>query len=202
MKKTYKLICLAIICFVSNAVLAQSPTKWTKEAAHKWVNSGEWRNGVKLKVYAGIDEVEFAKQYHSNKAIWDKAFAFIHNTNLDTLKPGKHVIDGENVYANVTDGPNKDLDKTSYESHRNYIDLQYVIRGKEKIGVTSPSAVTVTQTYDAASDMLHYTGDGTFYTAEPDTFFLFFPNNAHRPSIKVDGYDKVKKLVIKIRVAN
>lgn len=191
-----------MIFFVGTTVLAQPPTKWTKEAAHKWVSSGEWRNGVKLKVYAGIDEVEFAKQYHSNKALWDKAFAYLHNTDLNKLETGKHLIDGENLFANVTDGPNKDFDKTSYESHRDYIDLQYVVSGKERIGVSTPSSLKETHAYDTASDMWHYTGDGTFYNADPSVFFLFFPKNAHRPSIKVDGSDKVKKVVLKIRVAN
>jgi YhcH/YjgK/YiaL family protein len=42
---------------------------------------------------------------------------------------------------------------------------------------------------------------GKFYTAKPGTFFLFFPQDVHRPNIKVKGYDLVKKLVIKIRMA-
>ncbi len=35
--------------------------------------------------------------------------------------------------------------------------------------------------------------------AEPGTFFIFTPEDAHRPGIKVDGFDTLKKVVIKVR---
>jgi len=31
--------------------------------------------------------------------------------------------------------------------------------------------------------------------------YIFYPNDAHRPSIKVDGYETIKKVVIKVRYA-
>jgi beta-galactosidase beta subunit len=40
-----------------------------------------------------------------------------------------------------------------------------------------------------------------FIFRAPGTFFLFFPTDAHRPGIKVEGNDVVKKLVIKIHLA-
>ena len=63
------------------------------------------------------------------------------------------------------------------------------------------NAATVTKPYDAARDAANYTASGTSYIAEPGTFFLFFPQDAHRPNIIVPGYDIIKKLVIKIKVA-
>ena len=195
----YKLICLLIICLFSSTVFAQTKVL-TEKAASEWVKKGEWRHGFKPKVYAGMDNVEFAKQYQANKAWWDKAFTFLAHTNLDTLSVGKHPIDGENVFATVTEAPDKDMDKTAWESHRKYIDLQYVIKGKEKIGMAPLSTTTVTKPYNETSDGANYTAEGTFYMADPNVFFLFFPQNAHRPSVKVDD-SAVKKIVIKIKVA-
>jgi biofilm protein TabA len=75
-----------------------------------------------------------------------------------------------------------------------------VIAGKVKIGVSPVSNSTLTEPYDAAKDVANYTAEGKYYTATPEEFFLFFPQNAHRPDIKVDGFDtSFKKLVIKIR---
>jgi biofilm protein TabA len=85
------------------------------------------------------------------------------------------------------------LDKAGWESHKKYIDLQYVIRGKEQIAVSPIDKATVTKPYDETKDVANYTAEGTFYTAEPGTFFLFFPQDVHRPNIKVAGYDMVKK---------
>jgi biofilm protein TabA len=168
-------------------------------AAEKWIKSNAWKNGLKLNVHPSTDTNEFYSQYRRNKAAWDKAFQFLRSTNLDTLSVGKHLIDGDNVYASVTEAPSKDLDKARWESHKQYIDLQYVIKGKEQIGVSPIDKATVTKPYDEAKDVANYTADGTYYTAEPGTFFLFFPQEVHRPNIKIDGFDVVKKIVIKIK---
>ncbi|MDB5029382.1 YhcH/YjgK/YiaL family protein [Mucilaginibacter sp.] len=199
----YKLMVLIMICFISKTTIAQTTDNWTEKSAKEWVDKGEWRNGFKTKLYAGIDNVEFAKQYHKNKAAWDKAFAFINNTKLDTLSPGKHLIDGDNVFATITDANTKEYDKTMWESHRKYIDLHLMIRGKERIGVMNPATAVVTDPYDEAKDIAHYDANtkGNYYIADPETLMIFFPQNSHRPVIHVDGYDKVKKLVIKIKVA-
>ena len=203
-KLVYRLV-IAAIGFVTmeNSATAQQKTNndVSHAAAAKWVKSGSWKNGLQLNLHQSVNAEEFYKQYHSNKAVWDKAFRFLKETNLDTLSAGKHAIDGDNAYASVTEGPSKQLDKTAWESHKKYIDLQYVIKGKEQIDVVNVNAATVTKPYDAVRDAANYTANGTAYIAEPGTFFLFFPQDAHRPNIIVPGYDVVKKLVIKIKVA-
>jgi YhcH/YjgK/YiaL family protein len=189
---------------ISIRILAQQAgsNDWTEKSAKKWVKSREWSNGLSLKVSPTVNNVEFAKQYHANKEYWDKAFSFIHDKNLKELAPGKYVIDGDNVFATITEAPSKEFEKSAWESHRKYIDLQYVITGKEKIGVSPLAESTVTNPYDETKDGANYNATGKFFVATPEEFFLFFPNDVHRPNIKVEGFDTVKKLVIKIRYAN
>jgi biofilm protein TabA len=197
----YKKVLLLLI-FLSFSVMAMAQdTSWTEKSAAKWLHKKEWKNGIKLNVYTDVNKVEFARQYSKNKTVWLKVFAFLRDSDLTILKPGKYPIDGDNAYASITEAPSKEFDKTAWESHRKYIDLQYIIKGKEKIGVAPVSAATVIKPYNEKADGANYTTDGQFYIAEPGTFYLFFPQDAHRPSIKVDGYDTVKKLVIKIKVA-
>jgi len=190
---------LAAFIGLSSSVLGQD-TAWTKKTAEKWLESNQWKNGLKLKPHASINKVTFAEQYHKNKAEWDKAFAFLRDSDMEKMKPGKYTIDGTDVYATITEGPEKTFEQSAWESHRKYIDLQYVIKGKEKIGVAPLAGATVTQAYDEKADIAHYTSEGQFYIGDPTVFFLFFPADAHRPNIHVDGYDVVKKLVIKIKV--
>ena len=191
----FSLMSLSIFSQVSNS------ETWTKEKSIHWMKTGAWKNNLHAKAHGSVNPEEFAWQYHNNQALWDKAFAFLNRKDLDTLSPGTYPIDGENVYAIISQYVPKDLDKTKWESHRKYIDLHYVIRGKEKIGVAPVSRAKVTKAYDETKDIAHYESPGKYYTAEPGTFFLFFPQEAHRPGIKADGSDQVKKLVIKIRVA-
>jgi YhcH/YjgK/YiaL family protein len=151
--------------------------------------------------HSSIDKVQFAKQYHLNQAAWDKAFAYLKNTDLKTLNNGRHVIDGNTIYAIVTEASSKDYDKTAFESHRKYIDLQYVIIGDENMAKTPVTSVTVNKPYDEAADIAFYAGDGKIYSVPAGTFMLFFPTEAHRPNITPGGNKVVKKIVIKIKVA-
>lgn len=173
----------------------------SSKAVAGWFNKGDWKQGLKIKPHPSVNQAAFYEQYLANKTIWDKSFEFIRTHNLDSLAPGKYPIDGDNAYASITLAPSRTPDKANWESHNNYIDLQYVIKGKEQIAVAPVSLATVTKPYDAAKDVANYTADGKYYLAEPGTFFLFFPQDAHRPNMLVDGYETVKKIVIKIKVA-
>lgn len=191
------MIAALLIC---NTAWSQTMDKAGVKTANRWVKKGDWRNGLKMKPHPSINNVEFARQYHLNKAVWDKVFDYLKTTNLDTVKPGKYPIDGDNAFATITDAPSKEFEKSAWESHRKYIDLQYLITGKEKIGVAALADATVTNPYDEKKDVANYNVEGKFYIASPEYFFLFFPENLHRPNILVDGYPRVKKLVIKIMV--
>jgi len=196
-----KLLLFIMLIDLTSAAIAQDTTsnKWNEKTAAKWLRKNEWKNGLDLKVHPSLNKISFAQQYHKNKAEWDKTFAFLRDNDLADLKPGTYKIDGDNVYAIITEAPSKEFDKSAWESHRKYIDLHYIIRGKELIGIADASKASITKPY--SFDATNYEADGTFYEAGPDTFFLMFPNDAHKANIKAEGYDVVKKLVIKIQVA-
>jgi biofilm protein TabA len=176
-----------------------SSNDWSGHKARKWFKKKEWLNGLDITPHSSIDKAQFAKQYHLNQAAWDKAFAYLKNTDLTTLTNGRHVIDGSTVYAIVTEAPSKDYDKTAFESHQKYIDLQYVITGEEKMAKAPLAAVAVNKPYDEAADIAFYTGEGKLYTVPAGTFMLFFPTEAHRPNITPGGNKVVKKIVIKVK---
>jgi YhcH/YjgK/YiaL family protein len=123
---------------------------------------------------------------------------------LDNIARGIYPVDGDNVFVSVTADSSKDFDKTNWESHRKYIDIQYVIHGEELIGVYPIAKATITKEYekrDAANYKANYKANGKLYSAIPGTFFIFFPSDAHRPNITPGGNKIVKKVVIKIRAA-
>ena len=163
----------------------------------KWAKKKEWANGLQLDLHPTVNTTEFYKAYHTHPQLWAAAFEFLKTHNLDEIKPGKYPIIGDDVFASVTENPSADSANVKWESHRIYTDLQYIIKGKEIIGIADASKATITIPYKV--DVMNYTAEGKYYTTEPGKFFLFFPNDAHRPTIKVPGYDVVKKIVIKIK---
>lgn len=181
---------------------AQTDTAWTKKKAMEWFNGRTWMKGVKPKPSASIDKLEFARQYQANRTAWEKTFAFLASTRPDTLQPGKYIIDGDDAYADVTDNPSTPLAEAKWHSHRKYCDIQLVLVGKEKVGVAPVAgAKVVTPFNDEKGDAQFYNQDtkGAYYIMTPDTFYIFFPTDAHRPFIKVDGADKVKRIRIKVK---
>ena len=198
--KQFFLVAIMLFSFGFSTLSAQSTTSnWSTHKAKKWFKKKEWLNGLAITPHSSIDKLQFAKQYQLNKAVWDKAFAYLKTTDLKTLANGRHVIDGENVYGIVTQAPTKDYDKTAFESHRKYIDLQYVITGEEKMAKAPVTSVTVSKPYEAAADIAYYSGEGKIYTVPAASFMLFFPTEAHRPNITPGGNKVVKKIVIKIK---
>jgi biofilm protein TabA len=200
----YKSLCLLIVFLIISGLCHAQGTQTTRaeKTANKWLKEGIWLNGLKMGIRKPLNVIEFAKQYHANKAVWDKAIAFLRDRNLELIAAGRYVIDGDNAYAMITEAPAKNIDSVKWEGHQNYIDLHYVIKGKEQIGVAAIDKATITMPYDAAKDVANYDATGKYYSATPDSFFLFFPTDAHRPGIKADHRNVVvKKLVIKIKVA-
>jgi len=197
--KTLKIATLLFLFSAAITVNAQTDSAAKIKAANKWVKSHEWAKDLKIKPDPSINSVEFKKQYESDKALWDKVFLFLGDSKLSTMAPGKYPIDGDNAYAMISTGPPKKLEDVKWESHKKYIDLHYVISGKVKLGMAPVAKATVTESYSESRDAANYTVDGKFLTATPKEFFLFFPQDAHRPDIKTDGTDSLKKLVIKIK---
>ena len=203
-KNIKRFLCIAVLLFsfgIGTLSAKSNNNDWSGKKAKKWFKKKEWLNDLSAKPHSSIDKEQFAKQYHLNQSAWDKAFAYLKSTDLTTLSNGRHVIDGTNVYAIVTEAPTKDYDKTAYESHQKYIDLQYVITGEEKMAKAPLASVVVNKPYDEKADIAFYTGEGKTYTVPAGTFMLFFPTDAHRPNITPGGNKVVKKIVIKINVA-
>lgn len=168
----------------------------------EWFEKKEWLNGLNIIPDGSINRKEFAISYFKNKDRWDKAFAFLKNTDLPKLEVKRYDIDGDNLYASVMEYVTKNEEDAKYEAHRKYIDIQYVISGAEVMGVAPLSALKeVTEPYDGSKDVGFMTvNDAKLYNATPDRFFIFFPSDIHRPGVKVNQNSQVKKIVVKVRV--
>lgn len=168
-----------------------------------WYKSRPSTNNLNLTPSSSINQQEFFRQYQKNPKYWNEAFEFLNTKDLMNMKPGKYVIDSGNVIADISEGPTKDIKDVQWEAHRVFNDLQYIIQGKAKMGVASvdDDDAVVTVPYSSDADIMHFKNDGgEYYDADPGTFFIFSPQEMHRPAIRVPGSNKVKKVVIKVRV--
>jgi YhcH/YjgK/YiaL family protein len=178
------------------------PASWSSAKIDKWFEKGEWLNGWTAIPDGSINRKEFATAYFKNKERWDKAFTYLKTTDLANLEVKRTEIDGINIYAPVTEYLTKNRGDVNFEAHRKYIDIQYVIKGEEMIGV-APMAMkdSVVVPYDETKDIEFLTvKEGSELKATPERFFLFFPSDIHRPSLTVNENSQVKKIVVKVKI--
>ena len=146
------------------------------------------------------DKLINAKNYYNLSNNMQKGLAWLENTDLNNIEDGKYEIDGDNVYASVQTYETKENAK--YESHRKYIDIQCMIKGKEKIGVTDLSNCKTCIEYDSDRDLEFYdiNCNEEYLNLNENDFLIFYPQDAHKPSISIEKPSKVKKVVVKVAV--
>jgi YhcH/YjgK/YiaL family protein len=181
---------------------SSDPANWSTQKIDEWFEKSEWLNGWNNTPDGSINRKEFALSYFKNKDRWDKAFSFLKSNDLSKLEIKRYEIDGDNLYALVSDYLTKNEEDAKFEAHKKYIDIQYVITGTEQISVAPVSMKKdVITPYDPAKDIEFMTvNQSNNYKAAPDRFFIFFPSDLHRPSVKIGENSQVKKIVVKVKV--
>ena len=111
---------------------------------------------------------------------------------------GKYEIDGKNLYAMVQEYVGKEPHE-KFEAHKKYIDIQYIISGREIMESTALNMCGQMSDYNEVKDVQYYTCHGlkTKIQAGEGDFAIFYPEDVHKPGIKMDD-SIIKKVVVKI----
>ena len=115
-------------------------------------------------------------------------------------EPGIYEIQGEEIFVNVHGYDTLPRTECRFESHRQYVDVQYCIEGGEFIDWQLASRLEPDGEFDAAHDLQFYRHQEgmTSLHMTPGDFSIFFPEDAHRPKVR-DGVNRsVRKLVVKV----
>ena len=130
---------------------------------------------------------------------FEAAFCALKKLVADNAEVGKYEIDGQNIYAMVQEYQTKPLAEKKFEIHKNYIDIQYIVSGKEVMGNESLDKLTPMNEYKP--DVQHvYMNDGydRIFLSDGE-FAIFFPKEPHAPGVAVDDKPSaVKKIVVKV----
>jgi YhcH/YjgK/YiaL family protein len=146
-----------------------------------------------------IDSFLGLERYYSLHPKFEKAFNFLRQQPLEQLAEGRHTIDGDDVYAQVTEKRGKTLEQAKLEVHDSYIDIQILVKGMESMGWRDRRYCSDVHTpYDAVKDITLYKEmPDVFFMLAPENLAIFFPYDAHAPMIS-DGI--VRKIVVKVKL--
>jgi YhcH/YjgK/YiaL family protein len=197
--KVFPVLVISILLTGIGSFTWSCNTSENKMKDTQWFSKGEWLNGLQLNAHSSTNQKEFERLYKENPGLWDKAFEWLRENNLDSIEPGTYIIEEGNLRVIVSEAAAPELEAVRWEAHKYFSDIQYIVKGKTLMGVAPVSEATVTEAYDSGNDIGFFDTEGEYYTAEPGTFFIFTPEDAHRPGIKVEGFDTVKKVVVKVR---
>ncbi len=198
-----KIILIITVVFISCNLFGQkpNPAKWADEEVKSWYEKKEWANGCPYELDSCISIRKFAVNYFKYQKEWDEALSFFRNNDLQNLELKRYEIDGDKVFANVSDALTRNYEETNCEFHLKVIDIQFAVRGTEGFGVSAQVGAEIVKAYDFEKDvMLIKPAKETIIASNPTRFFVFFPGDPHRPNVTV-GSDKsqVKKVVVKIK---
>ncbi len=145
------------------------------------------------------DRLENAHKYYALHPSFAKAFAILQNPDLAKLEHGKHVIDGDKIYASIGINKGRQKNEALLEAHRKYIDIQYVIEGYDEMGWSNVDDCRMIATpYKPDGDIEFFADKPALYKkVQAGQFAIFFPEDAHAPVIS-DG--DILKVVIKVAV--
>lgn len=150
------------------------------------------------------DKISNWQNYFPKNETWKKVFAFVKTCSADT-EHGRHAIAGEDAYASVFSYDTKPPKEGVYEAHRKHIDIQILLKGRELVYVTDVDGLSVKTEYNAEKDCALFNDPEGLPGVTPLTkgfFAVFFPNDAHRPSLNYGpSAENVKKMVVKINAA-
>lgn len=133
---------------------------------------------------------------------FDLALAYLEKTDFTGLPAGKYAIDGGAVFALMQEPLTAERSRCRWESHERYIDIQYLVAGREQIGFQNAGVLSVAEPYDAGRDIAFYkdNGKGVFIPLTPGTFAVCFPHDAHMPLVCMENPGQVRKVVVKIKM--
>ena len=152
-----------------------------------------------------FDQLRHAPFYHRLHPAFAEAFAYLEA--FDPAVPdGNYPLAG-GCEARVMSYATEPASQKRWESHRRFIDIQFVVSGREAMQVADIGALVHPTAYDEALDVLFYERaqrpEAMGVSVVPvgaGEFTVFFPTDGHRPGIAIDAPADVRKIVIKVPV--
>ena len=153
-----------------------------------------------------LDNIKNAKNYYCLNNGFKKAFEFLVNNDLKNFEDGKYEIDSDNIFLNVQTLTLKPKEELKWEAHKKYIDIQFIIKNRERMGVYDKSEFDkIEKEYDENKDVIFYQNENknyNFVNLKENDFIIFYPQDVHAPMLRVknDKEEKVKKVIVKIKI--
>lgn len=146
-----------------------------------------------------FDQLQSAGLYRGLDPRLSRGLELLADGQICQRAEGRYELDGPRLVAIVQQYMTKPLAQAAFETHQRYTDIQYVVSGSELMGYGPVAEMTVREAYNPQRDVAFHDGTGRgFVRADAGTFAIFYPHEAHAPSLAVDQPALVRKVVLKV----
>ena len=153
----------------------------------------------------------FGKVNDVKKQITNKYFQIAFNYLENNSNDFTNIKENECVKKELSDDmfilkqiyKTKNRSDCFFESHKKYIDIQFMSKGEEYMDVTDISSLKQLNEYDEKTDFIKYEGKEENISKlliRQNELAIFYPSDAHQPCIKTEKEEIIYKVVIKIPV--
>ena len=118
---------------------------------------------------------------------------------LESYEPRTVALSGANKIL-VQQGTTKAAEGQLLEAHREFLDIQYIVKGKEVVGWAPVDTLTPADEFNTAKDKGMYAGQCDFLDIRAGYCYVVFPEDAHMPGSHLDKPQDYVKLVVKLAV--
>lgn len=145
-----------------------------------------------------IDHIRNRNLYSNNKKIHHALCMLVEKSESMLLDTSTDDIKFLKILSST-----KPLNQCSFESHKRYIDIHYILTGFEKISITSIDNLSPKTKYNEKDDIILYRENTDCHISSiclsPGMFIVCFPSEAHRVGEEYHYATEVEKFVVKIR---
>ena len=128
------------------------------------------------------------------------ALKFLSETDFTEIDLGRYELDGDNIFYMVQ-SYDTDPDKTISEAHKKYIDIQFMVKGEEIIGVADISSEKELTEAKEENDVWFYNCKTEPLTLSAGKYMVLYPNDLHCPGVATKGKALTcRKVVVKVKV--
>jgi YhcH/YjgK/YiaL family protein len=146
------------------------------------------------------DHIENAATYYKLSPRIEAGLRFLQRSDLQTLPVGTMELDGERLFALIQEYPTKRPEETFWETHKKYIDVQYIVSGAEVMRFAPRQSMQLKEEYNPQRDIFVWTGDGQQLVLSAGCFVIFHPHDVHMGGLLIDQPRPIRKIVLKLAV--
>lgn len=152
-------------------------------------------------LFGNVQQLELIPYVTDKFIMWiNEAVELANNENNEL---GKYTINSDGVFVVLAEGETEPRSDRKSEIHKEYIDIQIVISGKETIGYSNTISEDVRELEALENDAMFFSDvdNEQFINLNSGDFVVFYPNQPHRPLCATSEPMKVKKAIVKIPVS-